>query len=72
MYKPKEPDLRWSRVFDSWMVLELDFQAIWGIDLEPLLHTRSFRWFRLRLIGLLGHSQSKLKPLLTQEVPSHG
>lgn len=72
MYKPKEPDLRWSRVFDSWMVLELDFQAIWGIDLEPLLHTRSFRWFRLRLIALLGHPQSKLRTLLTQEVPDHG
>lgn len=72
MYKPKEPDLRWSRVFDSWVVLELDFQAIWGIDLEPLIHTRSFRWFRLRLLGLLGHPHSKLKALLTQEVPDHG
>lgn len=69
MYKPKEPDLRWSRIFDSWMVVELDFQAIWGVDLEPLLRVRSFRWFRLRLIGLLGHPHSKLKALLTQEVP---
>ncbi len=72
MYKPKEPDLSWSRILDAWIVVELDFHLILNTDLEPLLHVRSFRWFRLRLLGLLGHPHSKLKALLTQEVPDHG
>ncbi|WP_155291588.1 hypothetical protein [Rhodococcoides fascians] len=52
------------------MVLEIDFANpfIYGIDLEACLDTRSWRWFRLRLIALLGNPASKLKNVLTQEV----
>lgn len=70
--KPKEPDYDWTRILNAWVVVELDFHAIWGVDLEPLLHVRSFRWFRLRLIALLGQPNSKLRALLTQEVPADG
>lgn len=53
------------------MLLELDFQD-WGIDLEGVLTQRTWRWFRLRVLKILGDPESRLhKALLipTQEEP---
>lgn len=72
MYQPKEPDLSWSKILGAWMVLEMDFQDLWTVDLEACLDTRTWRWFRVRLIALLGKPNSKLKALLVQEVPADG
>lgn len=71
-FQPKEPDMAWASILGAWMVLEMDFQDLWGIDLETCMDSRSWRWFRLRLIALMGKPHSKLNALLSQEVPADG
>jgi len=42
-------------VLEQWVLLEAAFHAVYGIDLEQVLHTRSFRWFSVRVTYLLAH-----------------
>lgn len=54
-------------------IIELDFQEVWGIDMrEPGFFTsRSFHWFRLRVIGLLSTESRLQRVLLPQKAPTH-
>lgn len=42
----------WSRIFEFWGLVEADFASEYHADLEACGH-RSWRWFRVRLFGLL-------------------
>lgn len=48
------------------MVLELDFQD-WGIDLEAILAHRTWRWFQMRVLKILGDPTSRLHRVLTKK-----
>lgn len=55
-----------------WRLVEVDFQEVYGIDLATpgLLRARSWRWFLLRLVGLLsteGRVQRVLNPTPEQK-----
>lgn len=39
-------------VFEQWPLVEFSFAQI-GIDLEEVWHVKSWRWFKIRLEGLL-------------------
>jgi len=42
-------------VLEQWVLLEGAFHAVYGIDLEDALTTRTFRWFSVRVAYLLAH-----------------
>ena len=37
----------------QWELLEYCFHSVLGVDLEAVWHTKSFRWFLVRVHGLL-------------------
>lgn len=46
--------LRIGSFLEVWGLVELDFQKEYGIDLSSgILKQRSWRWLRLRMVGLL-------------------
>lgn len=49
------PALTWEQLFERWHLVECDFHSEFGVDLdEPgLLRSRSWRWFRARIAGLV-------------------
>lgn len=42
-----------------WPLVEADFQSHYGIDLDEQRH-RPYRWFRVRLFGLLAHDDTRV------------
>lgn len=59
----------WTDVLEQWWLIELDFQD-WGLDLEPLLPVRTWRWFKLRLLCIMGNPQSRTHKALSKEAPN--
>jgi hypothetical protein len=55
-----------------WELLELDFQEVYGLDLvngdSDLMRRRSWRWFRVRVLGLLS-TESRLQRVLNPQSP---
>lgn len=49
----------WADILQEWMLIELDFQDL-GLDLEGLLSQRSWRWFRIRLLRIMGDPNTRL------------
>ena len=49
------------------MVLELDFQDM-GIDLEGIMEQRTWRWFRIRVLRILGDRRTRLHRVLAEKV----
>ncbi|MBB4915099.1 hypothetical protein [Streptosporangium saharense] len=45
----------WADLLERWSLVEADLHAEYGVDLdEPgLLTSRSWRWLRIRILGLL-------------------
>ena len=65
----------WGRVFELWGFVEADFNTEYGVNLEDAL-ARSWRWFRVRLFGLLAKGGTRLavawnppKPVFEGEDP---
>jgi hypothetical protein len=40
-------------VLDQWPLIEADFSSEYGIELEDVFLTRSWRWFTVKVSGLL-------------------
>lgn len=40
-------------MLERWNLIEADFQEVYGVDLAAVRHSRSWRWFVVRLSGLL-------------------
>ncbi|MEV0114464.1 hypothetical protein AB0H77_14605 [Streptomyces sp. NPDC050844] len=63
-YQPRpqgRQDLTWGALLDQWALIEADLHEVYGIDLgaPDLLRERSWRWLRLRILGLLS-AESRL------------
>lgn len=59
----------------AWIAVELDFQdhKIYGIDLESgILRERSWRWFQVRIVGLITDPTSRLHRVLTASAGKEG
>lgn len=57
--------MKWARLLDEWPLIEADLHEVYGVDVgEPgLLDTRSWRWLRIRILGLLS-ADSRISRLL--------
>ncbi|MGW0134823.1 hypothetical protein [Streptomyces sp. NPDC003299] len=57
--------MSWARLLDEWPLIEADLHEVYGLDVEApgLLDTRSWRWLRLRILGLLS-ADSRINRLL--------
>ncbi|MEU0033166.1 hypothetical protein AB0M86_45435 [Streptomyces sp. NPDC051639] len=47
--------MSWAQILDEWPLIEADLHEVYGIDVgvPGLLDTRSWRWLRVRILGLL-------------------
>ena len=59
----------WSRIFDSWVFVESGIHAMFGVDISrvKVRRTRSWRWFKARLAGLLASDTALARTLAPQE-----
>lgn len=46
-----------------WALVEADFHEVYGVDLSAVKRTRTYRWFLVRLIGLLS-TESRVQRVL--------
>lgn len=53
-------ELTLADVVEQWPLVIFDFATILHVDLEQSMR-RPFRWFKVRLSGLLDHEDSKLR-----------
>ncbi|TBO59029.1 hypothetical protein EYS09_14270 [Streptomyces kasugaensis] len=58
--------MSWRQILAEWPLVEADLHEIYGIDLgDPaVLRARSWRWLRVRVLGLLS-AESRLARVLT-------
>ncbi|KAA6224056.1 hypothetical protein CP973_00305 [Streptomyces albofaciens JCM 4342] len=67
--------MTWRRILDEWPLVEADLHEVYGIDLGApgILRARSWRWLRLRILGLLS-AESRLARTLapSQDAPAPG
>lgn len=56
--------MSWSQILDEWPLVEADLHEIYGLDIGApgLLAARSWRWLRVRILGLLS-ADSRLSRL---------
>jgi hypothetical protein len=45
--------LAYDEIFEAWPLLEADFHEAFGVDLETVFWVKSWRWFAVRVDGLL-------------------
>ncbi|BCJ64153.1 hypothetical protein [Polymorphospora rubra] len=47
--------MTWEAILAKWPLLEADMHEVYGVDLEDrgLLRSRSWRWWKVRVQGLL-------------------
>jgi hypothetical protein len=45
----------WVQILDEWPLVEADLHEVYGVDVGApgLLAARSWRWLRVRILGLL-------------------
>ncbi|HEY1176981.1 MAG TPA: hypothetical protein VGF17_12555 [Phytomonospora sp.] len=57
--------MKWARLLDEWPLIEADLHEVYGIDVgvPGLLDARSWRWLRVRILGLLS-ADSRINRLL--------
>lgn len=57
--------MKWSQILDEWPLVEADLQEFYGLDVGApgLLAARSWRWLRVRILGLLS-ADSRINRLL--------
>jgi hypothetical protein len=57
--------VKWSQILDEWPLVEADLHEFYGLDVGApgLLAARSWRWLRVRILGLLS-ADSRINRLL--------
>lgn len=52
----------WPQILEQWQLIEADLHEVYGIDLDDrdLLRARSWRWLKVRIVGLLDDAESRL------------
>ena len=60
--------MTWSQILGEWPLVEADLHEVYGIDVSApgLLAGRSWRWLRVRILGLLS-TESRLARYLNPE-----
>ncbi|MFI0739347.1 hypothetical protein ACH4PU_14845 [Streptomyces sp. NPDC021100] len=60
--------MTWAQILGEWPLVEADLHEHYGIDLgdDRLLRSRSWRWLRLRILGLLSTESRLARVLLPQ------
>jgi len=60
----------WAQLLEQWPLVEADLHEIYGVDVGApgLLQARSWRWLRVRILGLLS-SDSRIQRLLNPPPP---
>lgn len=47
------PLIGWAELIGQWKLLESDFHEVYGADLSREVHRQTWRWFDVRVQGLL-------------------
>ena len=76
-FKPKPsttsgyPELTWTKILAQWVAIEADFQQFYGLDVgdNDLLGRRSWRWMKVRILGLLAVEDSRLQRIFAPPEP---
>ncbi|MFF9261994.1 hypothetical protein [Streptomyces longwoodensis] len=57
--------MKWARLLDEWPLVEADLHEVYGVDVGApgVLEARSWRWLRVRILGLLS-TDSRINRLL--------
>lgn len=50
----------WADLIEQWRLIEIDFTVIHHLELEDELPRRSWRWFGVKVAGLLAEPRSLL------------
>ncbi len=61
-------------MLERWNLIEADFQEVYGVDLTAVRGQRSWRWFVIRLAGLLS-TESRIQRVFNpveRKKPSKG
>ncbi|MEW1672830.1 hypothetical protein AB0O47_06210 [Streptomyces noursei] len=58
--------MTWAQILAEWPLVEADLHEVYGLDLgvPGILRARSWRWLRVRILGLLS-AESRLARVLT-------
>jgi hypothetical protein len=70
---PTGEPVGWNDIIAQWSLLEADFSSEYGVELEDAFLTRSWRWFTVKLSGLLAADtrlSRHFRPEPPQEAPS--
>jgi hypothetical protein len=51
--RPSKP-IKYGDIFAQWSLVEADFHEFYNVDLEDVFWVKSWRWFTVRVDGLLG------------------
>ncbi|MQT03856.1 hypothetical protein FF041_27910 [Streptomyces jumonjinensis] len=53
--------MTWAALLEQWPLIEADLHEVYGLDLSApgLMQARSWRWLRIRILGLLS-TESRL------------
>lgn len=64
--------ITWSEILTRWSLVEADLHETYGLDIgdAELLANRSWRWLRVRLIGLVYGSETRLSRALAPDPSS--
>ena len=54
--------MTWPQLLELWPLVEADLHQVYGLDVGApgLLRARSWRWLRVRVLGLLSAPDSRL------------
>lgn len=61
--------MTWGDVLERWDLVEADLHQVYGIDIDDreLRETRTWRWLRVRIGGLLTNPDTRICRALAKE-----
>jgi hypothetical protein len=57
-------------IIEAWEQLEFSFHSILHVDLEAVWHSKSWRWFSVRVHGLLSTDTPLARHFIPSEEPA--
>ncbi|GGO54100.1 hypothetical protein GCM10012286_63070 [Streptomyces lasiicapitis] len=67
-----QASLTWPQLLDQWPLIEADLHEAYGVDVghRRLMRARSWRWLRVRVLGLLSADSRLARHLASPDKPS--
>jgi len=59
-------------VLEAWELLEFSFHSILGVDLEEVWRSKSWRWFTVRVHGLLSTDTPLARHFISESESTEG